>query len=95
MDYDLWAPIYLFTAVLHMDYDPNILCSLIILNPEVLALRTVDAEAVLLQVAATTKKIPNSRIPNYPSLPSQLLCQVHNITLHVSVNDTSSVPNVW
>ena len=74
MDYDLWAPIYLFTAVLHMDYDPT---------------------AVLSQVAATTKKIPNSRIPNYPSLPSQLLCQVHNITLHVSVNDTSSVPNVW
>ncbi|CAL5029476.1 unnamed protein product [Urochloa decumbens] len=34
------------------------------------------------QVAATTKKRPNSRIPNYPSLPSQLLCQVHNITLH-------------
>ncbi|AQK46979.1 auxin response factor 11 isoform X2 [Zea mays] len=34
------------------------------------------------QVAATTKKIPNSRIPNYPSLPPQLLCQVHNITLH-------------
>ncbi|KAJ1273329.1 hypothetical protein BS78_06G271700 [Paspalum vaginatum] len=34
------------------------------------------------QVAATTKKTPNSRIPNYPSLPSQLLCQVHNITLH-------------
>ena len=74
MDYDLWAPIYLCTVALHMDYDPT---------------------AVLLQVAATTKKIPNSRIPNYPSLPSQLLCQVHNITLHVSVNDTSSVPNVW
>ncbi|XP_062186124.1 auxin response factor 11-like isoform X2 [Phragmites australis] len=34
------------------------------------------------QVAATTRKTPNSRIPNYPSLPSQLLCQVHNITLH-------------
>ncbi|KAF8660332.1 hypothetical protein HU200_057909 [Digitaria exilis] len=34
------------------------------------------------QVAATTKKTPNSRIPNYPSLSSQLLCQVHNITLH-------------
>uniref|UniRef100_A0A0E0DJP8 Uncharacterized protein n=1 Tax=Oryza meridionalis TaxID=40149 RepID=A0A0E0DJP8_9ORYZ len=34
------------------------------------------------QVAATTRKIPNSRIPNYPNLPSQLLCQVHNITLH-------------
>ncbi|XP_066348002.1 auxin response factor 11-like [Miscanthus floridulus] len=28
------------------------------------------------------RPIPNSRIPNYPSLPSQLLCQVHNITLH-------------
>jgi hypothetical protein len=69
-------------------------CSLISLTPEVLVLRTLDAEAVLLQVAATTKKIPNSRIPNYPSLPSQLLCQVHNITLHVGVNDTNSVPNV-
>ncbi|KAE8785222.1 Auxin response factor 11 [Hordeum vulgare] len=34
------------------------------------------------QVTATTKKTPNSRIPNYPSLPSQLLCQVHNITMH-------------
>ncbi|XP_062227028.1 auxin response factor 11-like isoform X2 [Phragmites australis] len=34
------------------------------------------------QVAATTRKTPNSRIPNYPSLPSQLLCQVHSITLH-------------
>nr|XP_045089288.1 auxin response factor 19-like isoform X2 [Aegilops tauschii subsp. strangulata] len=28
------------------------------------------------KVAATTKKTPNSRIPKYPSLPSQLLCQV-------------------
>ncbi|KAL6844414.1 hypothetical protein ACP4OV_026087 [Aristida adscensionis] len=34
------------------------------------------------QVAATTRKTLNCRIPNYPSLPSQLLCQVHNITLH-------------
>ncbi|KAL6651860.1 hypothetical protein ACP70R_010785 [Stipagrostis hirtigluma subsp. patula] len=34
------------------------------------------------QVAATTRKTLNSRVPNYPSLPSQLLCQVHNITLH-------------
>jgi hypothetical protein len=46
----------------------------------------IEAESVLLQVAATTRKTPNSRIPNYPSLSSQLLCQVHNITLHVSVN---------
>ncbi|KAL5215734.1 hypothetical protein ABZP36_007135 [Zizania latifolia] len=42
------------------------------------------------QVAATTKKIPNSRIPNYPNLPSQLLCQVHNITLHAD-KDTDEV----
>nr|XP_040255851.2 auxin response factor 11-like isoform X3 [Aegilops tauschii subsp. strangulata] len=31
---------------------------------------------LICQVAATTKKTPNSRIPKYPSLPSQLLCQV-------------------
>uniref|UniRef100_A0A0D9WAT5 Uncharacterized protein n=1 Tax=Leersia perrieri TaxID=77586 RepID=A0A0D9WAT5_9ORYZ len=42
------------------------------------------------QVAATTRKIPNSRIPNYPNLPSQLLCQVHNITLHAD-KDTDEV----
>ncbi|KAG8043824.1 hypothetical protein GUJ93_ZPchr0458g22691 [Zizania palustris] len=42
------------------------------------------------QVAATTKKIPNSRIPNYPNLPSQLLCQVHNITMHAD-KDTDEV----
>ncbi|KAI5016921.1 hypothetical protein ZWY2020_037299 [Hordeum vulgare] len=34
------------------------------------------------KVAATTKKTPNPHIPNYPSLPSQLLCQVHNINMH-------------
>ncbi|KAE8784502.1 Auxin response factor 11 [Hordeum vulgare] len=42
------------------------------------------------QVAATTKKTPNSRIPNYPSLPSQLLCQVHDITMHAD-KDTDEV----
>ncbi|KAI5004769.1 hypothetical protein ZWY2020_032012 [Hordeum vulgare] len=42
------------------------------------------------QVAATTKKTPNSCIPNYPSLPSQLLCQVHNITMHAD-KDTDEV----
>ncbi|CAM0902254.1 unnamed protein product [Alopecurus aequalis] len=42
------------------------------------------------QVAATTRKIPNSRIPNYPSLPSQLLCQVHSITMHAD-KDTDEV----
>lgn len=34
------------------------------------------------QVTASTRKISNAHIPNYPSLPSQLLCQVHNVTLH-------------
>ncbi|KAM0837692.1 hypothetical protein ACQ4PT_061466 [Festuca glaucescens] len=42
------------------------------------------------QVAATTRKIPNSRIPNYPNLPSQLLCQVHSITMHAD-KDTDEV----
>ncbi|XP_037461799.1 uncharacterized protein LOC119332748 isoform X1 [Triticum dicoccoides] len=45
---------------------------------------------VSVKVAATTKKTPNTRIPNYPSLPSQLLCQVHNITMHVGVLGSSS-----
>jgi hypothetical protein len=68
-------------------------CPLTSLTPQLVKCPLFGAEAVLLQVAATTKKIPNSRIPNYPSLPPQLLCQVHNITLHVSVNGTtSSVP---
>ncbi|XP_044481289.1 auxin response factor 5-like [Mangifera indica] len=34
------------------------------------------------QVAASTKRSATSQIPNYPNLPSQLLCQVHNVTLH-------------
>ncbi|MCL7028104.1 hypothetical protein MKW94_015083 [Papaver nudicaule] len=34
------------------------------------------------QVAVSTKRAATSQIPNYPSLPSQLLCQVHNVTLH-------------
>jgi len=36
------------------------------------------------KVAASTRRIATSQIPNYPSLPSQLLCQVQNVTLHVS-----------
>ncbi|XP_010934525.1 auxin response factor 11 [Elaeis guineensis] len=34
------------------------------------------------QVTASTRKAANSHIPNYPNLPSQLMCQVHNVTLH-------------
>jgi len=26
-----------------------------------------------------------SQIPNYPSLPPQLICQLHNVTMHVSL----------
>uniref|UniRef100_A0A7N0V6I5 Auxin response factor n=2 Tax=Kalanchoe fedtschenkoi TaxID=63787 RepID=A0A7N0V6I5_KALFE len=34
------------------------------------------------QVAVSTKRSATSQIPNYPNLPPQLLCQVHNVTLH-------------
>lgn len=35
------------------------------------------------QVAATTSKQVDGHIPNYPSLPPQLICQLHNVTMHV------------
>lgn len=34
------------------------------------------------QVAVSTRMPATSHIPNYPTLPSQLMCQVHNVTLH-------------
>ncbi|XP_047975579.1 LOW QUALITY PROTEIN: auxin response factor 5-like [Salvia hispanica] len=34
------------------------------------------------QVAVSTNRSPTTQIPNYPNLPTQLLCQVHNVTLH-------------
>ncbi|XP_074558801.1 auxin response factor 11 [Curcuma longa] len=34
------------------------------------------------QVTASTRKIANSQIPAYTNLPPQLMCQVHNVTLH-------------
>ncbi|CAM8996209.1 unnamed protein product [Rhodiola kirilowii] len=34
------------------------------------------------QVAATTNKEVDAHIPNYPSLPPQLICQLHNVTMH-------------
>ncbi|KAL7608269.1 hypothetical protein Lser_V15G12149 [Lactuca serriola] len=37
------------------------------------------------QVAATTNKEIDSHIPNYPSLPPQLICQLHNVTMHADV----------
>ncbi|XP_068657523.1 auxin response factor 6-like [Aristolochia californica] len=37
------------------------------------------------QVAASTNKEVDSHIPNYPSLPPQLISQLHNITMHADV----------
>ncbi|KAF3444234.1 hypothetical protein FNV43_RR13924 [Rhamnella rubrinervis] len=37
------------------------------------------------QVAATTNKEVDGHIPNYPSLPAQLFCQLHNVTMHADV----------
>ncbi|CAL4966897.1 unnamed protein product [Urochloa decumbens] len=34
------------------------------------------------QVAASTNKEMESQIPNYPNLPPQLICQLHNVTMH-------------
>ncbi|XP_047176502.1 auxin response factor 19-like [Vigna umbellata] len=34
------------------------------------------------QVAASLKKDVDAQIPNYPNLPSKLLCVLHNLTLH-------------
>ncbi|KAK4270806.1 hypothetical protein QN277_019575 [Acacia crassicarpa] len=34
------------------------------------------------QVAASTNKEVDAHIPNYPSLPPQLICQLHNVTMH-------------
>ncbi|KAG8377897.1 hypothetical protein BUALT_Bualt08G0081300 [Buddleja alternifolia] len=34
------------------------------------------------QVAVSTNRTATTQIPNYPNLPPQLLCQVHNATLH-------------
>ncbi|XP_057428565.1 auxin response factor 6-like isoform X2 [Lotus japonicus] len=34
------------------------------------------------QVAVSTNKEVDAHIPNYPSLPPQLICQLHNVTMH-------------
>ncbi|KAM0896898.1 hypothetical protein ACQ4PT_022896 [Festuca glaucescens] len=34
------------------------------------------------QVSASTNKEMESQIPNYPNLPPQLICQLHNATMH-------------
>ncbi|XVE94591.1 hypothetical protein REPUB_Repub02eG0021700 [Reevesia pubescens] len=42
------------------------------------------------QVAVSTNRMATSQIPNYPNLPSQLMCQVHNVTLHAD-RDTDEI----
>ncbi|XP_028759180.1 auxin response factor 6 isoform X2 [Neltuma alba] len=37
------------------------------------------------QVAASTNKEVDVHFPNYPSLPPQLICQLHNVTMHADV----------
>ncbi|XP_062009107.1 auxin response factor 6-like isoform X1 [Rosa rugosa] len=37
------------------------------------------------QVAASTNKEVDAHIPNYPNLPPQLICQLHNVTMHADV----------
>ncbi|CAI9782169.1 unnamed protein product [Fraxinus pennsylvanica] len=37
------------------------------------------------QVAVSTNKEVDAQIPNYPSLPPQLICQLHNATMHADV----------
>lgn len=42
------------------------------------------------QVAATTNKTIDAHTPNYPSLQPQLICQLHDVTMHADV-DTDEV----
>ncbi|TXG48010.1 hypothetical protein EZV62_027304 [Acer yangbiense] len=37
------------------------------------------------QVAASTNREVDAHIPNYPSLPPQLVCQLHNLTMHADI----------
>lgn len=43
----------------------------------------LNCTGIKIQVAATTNKEVDGHIPNYPSLPAQLICQLHNVTMHV------------
>ncbi|XP_074580509.1 auxin response factor 12-like [Curcuma longa] len=42
------------------------------------------------QVAASTNKEVEGHLPNYPSLPPKLFCQLHNVTMHADA-DTDEV----
>ncbi|KAJ0752421.1 putative auxin response factor [Helianthus annuus] len=45
----------------------------------------VSLQIVGSRVAATTNKEVDAHIPNYPSLPPQLIYQLHNVTMHADV----------
>lgn len=50
------------------------------------------------QVAASTQKEADAHIPNYPSLPSRLVCLLENVTLHVCSSGSMyfwSIDNLW
>lgn len=42
------------------------------------------------QVAVSTNKEVDAQMPNYQSLPAQLICQLHNVTMHVCCLTTRS-----
>lgn len=61
--------------------------------PSVFFLKNRWTYKYLPQVAASTNKEMEAQIPNYPSLPPQLICQLHNVTMHVSLElYSTSVP---
>ncbi|CAI9783465.1 unnamed protein product [Fraxinus pennsylvanica] len=37
------------------------------------------------QIAVSTNKEVDAQTPNYPSLPPQLICQLHNVTMHADM----------
>lgn len=37
------------------------------------------------------RKDVEAQVPNYPTLPSKLLCLLHSVTLHVNLAPTSEV----
>ncbi|KAG6743325.1 hypothetical protein POTOM_054279 [Populus tomentosa] len=51
----------------------------------IMILNSSSKSNAFLFVAATTNKEVDAHIPNYPSLPPQLICQLHNVTMHADV----------
>ncbi|KAK6142231.1 hypothetical protein DH2020_022579 [Rehmannia glutinosa] len=45
------------------------------------------------QVTASTNKEADSTIPNYPGLQPQLICQLHNVTMHQEQKDLCLLPS--